>query len=196
MKLIIQVANIFVIKIYMNRKVVLYIAMTLDGYIAKPNDDLSFLSIVQAPGEDYGYEAFMSTVDTVLIGRKTYDWVIRNVDHFPHAHLNTYILSKTMSNAIPGIKVFNGDLVSLVQNLKRQEGGNIFCEGGSEIIHSLLLNQLLDELIISIIPILVGDGIPLFKSIRPEQELILIDSKKFKSGLVQLHYTCVNKKGS
>ncbi|HUW05943.1 MAG TPA: hypothetical protein VMW01_06765, partial [Williamwhitmania sp.] len=63
----------------LDRKVVLYIAASLDGYIAKPNDDLSFLSIVQKEGEDYGYAAFISTVDTVILGRKTYEWVMRQL---------------------------------------------------------------------------------------------------------------------
>ncbi|MEI7504924.1 MAG: dihydrofolate reductase, partial [Paludibacter sp.] len=67
-----------------NRKVILYIAMSLDGYIAKPNDDLSFLSMVQQEGEDYGYTDFVNTVDTVIMGRKTYDWVMTQVPEFPH----------------------------------------------------------------------------------------------------------------
>lgn len=68
-----------------NRKVILYIATSLDGYIAKPNDDLSFLSLVQKEGEDYGYANFEKTIDTVILGRKTYDWVTKAVRHFPHA---------------------------------------------------------------------------------------------------------------
>ncbi len=59
------------------RKVIVYIAMSLDGYIAGEGDDLSFLSIVQQDGEDYGYHAFVDTIDTVIIGRKTYDWVCK-----------------------------------------------------------------------------------------------------------------------
>lgn len=62
-----------------NRKLILYIACSLDGYIAKPNDDLSFLSMVDRTGEDYGYDDFVKTVDTVIVGRKTYDWVINQI---------------------------------------------------------------------------------------------------------------------
>ena len=79
----------------MDRKVVLYIAMTLDGYIAKPNDDLSFLSRVEQEGEDYGYVEFLKSVDTVILGRKTYDWIMTQVPEFPHADLNSYIITRT-----------------------------------------------------------------------------------------------------
>ena len=63
----------------MERKVILYIACSLDGYIAQPNDDLSFLSIVEKEGEDYGYADFIKKVDTVVLGRKTYDWIMKHV---------------------------------------------------------------------------------------------------------------------
>ena len=68
------------------RKTIVYIAMSVDGYIAGPNDDLSFLNAVQVAGEDYGYHQFMSGVETVILGRKTYDWVMTQVDEFPHVN--------------------------------------------------------------------------------------------------------------
>ncbi|MEL6391550.1 MAG: dihydrofolate reductase family protein, partial [Bacteroidota bacterium] len=83
---------------------------------------------------------------------------------------------------------YNGDLKSLVQQLKQSRGQNIFCDGGAEIVTLLLAEKLIDEIILSIIPILIGDGIRLFKNQRPEQELQLVSSKKYDSGLVQLHY--------
>lgn len=76
------------------RKLILYIASSLDGFIAKPNDDLSFLSIVHKEGEDYGYADFISTVDTVILGRKTYDWVLNHAA-FPHADKNAYVITST-----------------------------------------------------------------------------------------------------
>ena len=79
----------------MDRKVILYISTSLDGYIAKPNDDLSFLSLVQQDGEDYGYSDFVNSVDTVIIGRKTYDWVMTQVTEFPHADKNSFIITRT-----------------------------------------------------------------------------------------------------
>lgn len=171
-----------------NRKVVLYIAASLDGYIAKPGDDLSFLSIAQVEGEDYGYANFITSIDTVIIGRKTYDWVIKEVGHYPHADKSSYIITR-IKKPDEGLSVFyTGNLVKLIEELKDKEGKNIFCDGGSEIVNELLKNDLIDELIISIIPVLVGNGIKLFKDGRPEHKLSLSSTKHFPSGLVQLHY--------
>jgi len=171
-----------------NRQVILYIAMSLDGYIAKPNDDLSFLSIVEKDGEDYGYADFVSSIDTVIIGRKTYDWVMKQVGEFPHADKNAYIITRTARPTIGKTIFYTGDLTDLVRKLKSENGKNIFCDGGAEIVNELLNNDLLDELIISVIPILIGNGTRLFKDGRPEQKLKLLNVKTFNTGLTQLHY--------
>ena len=170
------------------RRTILYIAMSLDGYIAKPNDDLGFLSMVEAEGEDYGYTDFVQSVDTVILGRRTYDWIMAQVPVFPHADLKTYVITRT---AMPGMgltEFYTGDIKTLIGALKRQEGKNIFIDGGAMVVNLMLSDGLIDELIISIIPILVGDGIRLFSGNNPEQPLVLKDVKKFDSGLVQLHY--------
>lgn len=170
------------------RKLILYIAASLDGYIAKPNDDLSFLSIVEQKGEDYGYADFIKTIDTVIVGRKTYDKVIAMGYEFPHANKDTYIITRTPRPNIGSVKYYTGNLKDLVSNLKLKKGKNIFCDGGAEIVNELLNHQLFDELIISVIPVLVGSGTKLFKDGRPEQKLQLISSKQFEKGLIQLHY--------
>lgn len=171
----------------MTRKLIVYIAMSLDGYIAKPNDDLSFLSIVEKEGEDYGYADFVSTVDTVIVGRKTYDWVTKQFD-FPHADKTAYIITRTPRPNIGKTVFYTGDLKELVLKLKSEQGQIIFCDGGAEIVNELLKQNLIDEMIISIVPILVGNGLSLFKSGRPEHQLTLISAKKFETGLTQLHY--------
>jgi dihydrofolate reductase len=171
-----------------NRQVILYIAMSLDGYIAKPNDDLSFLSIVEKEGEDYGYTDFVSTVDNVILGRKTYDWVMKQVGAFPHAGKNAFIITRTAKPSIGKTVFYTGDLTELVRKLKSENGKNIFCDGGAEIVNELLKNDLLDEIIISVIPILVGNGTKLFNEGRPEQKLKLVNVKTFDTGLIQLHY--------
>jgi len=171
-----------------NRKLILYIACSLDGYIAKPNDNLDFLNIVQREGEDYGYGEFIASVDTVILGRKTYDWVVGHGYGFPHTDKESYIITRQSKPREGNLIFYNGDLRKLVFDLKSKSGKNIFCDGGAEIVNLLLRDKLFDELIISIIPILVGDGVKLFKDVRPEQELELVSVKKFDSGLVQLHY--------
>ncbi len=172
----------------MNRKVILYIATSLDGYIAKPNDDLSFLSIVEQEGQDYGYADFVKTVDAVIVGRKTYEKVISMGFDFPHADKNAYIITRTPRPNIGSVKFYTGDLKSLIHRLKSENGKNIFCDGGAEIVNELLKDDLIDEFIISVIPILVGNGTKLFKDGRPEQNLKLVSVKSFEKGLTQLHY--------
>jgi dihydrofolate reductase len=171
-----------------DRKVILYIATTLDGYIAKPNDDLSFLSIVQRDGVDYGYADFIKSVDTVILGRKTYDWVMTQVPEFPHADKNSYVITRTPRPSICKTNFYTGDLKELVIRLKGEHGRNIFVDGGAEIVNELLKQNLIDEFIISVIPILVGNGTRLFKDGRPEQKLELVDIRKFDTGLTQIHY--------
>ncbi|RPA69435.1 dihydrofolate reductase [Cyclobacteriaceae bacterium YHN15] len=171
------------------RKLIVYIACSLDGYIAKPQDDLSFLSLVENEGEDYGYRDFINTVDTVIMGRRTYDWVMNQVTEFPHAEKDAYIITRSSKPDIGKIRFYNGSLKTLVQELKSQPGKNIFCDGGGQIVNELLKEKLVDELIISIIPVLLGDGIPLFQTGRPEQVLSLASCRNFDTGLVQLHYT-------
>lgn len=177
----------------MKRKLIVYIATSLDGYIAKPNDDLSFLSIVQLEGEDYGYSDFISTVDTVIVGRKTYDWVMAQVPTFPHADKQSFIVTRTPRPSIGDTHFYTGNLKDLVTRLKSEEGKNIFCDGGAAVVNELLKENLIDEFIISVIPILVGDGTKLFKDGRPEQRLELLSTKTFDSGLAQLHYKVVDK---
>lgn len=172
------------------RKLSLFIATSLDGYIAKPNDDLSFLKSVEKEGEDYGYAAFTSTVDTIIIGRKTYDYVLKEIgpSHYDNGERTVYVITRTERPEHGNIRFYSGDLAELVHRLKRGDGKTIYCDGGAEIINELLKNDLIDEFIISVIPVLLGNGVRLFKDGRPEQYLEFITAKTFDTGLTQLHY--------
>lgn len=171
-----------------SRKVVLYIANSIDGYIAKPNDDLGFLSIVEQQGEDYGYGEFIKTVDAVIIGRKTYEWIMKQVPEFVHEDKQTYVITRTERPSVGNVHFYTGSMRDLVTRLQSEPGKNIFCDGGAEIVHALLKENLIDEMVISIIPILVGDGIKLFTGGRPELLMKLQSCQSFEKGLVQLHY--------
>lgn len=168
----------------------IFIATSLDGYIAKPNDDLSFLKIVEKEGEDYGYAAFTSTIDTIILGRKTYDWVLREIgtSHYDNGERNVYVITRTERPSVGKTKFYTGSLTELMLQLKSEKGKNIYCDGGAEIINELLKNDLVDEFIISVIPVLLGNGTRLFKDGRPEQQLELVSTKTFDTGLTQLHY--------
>lgn len=172
------------------RTLSIFIAVSLDGYIAKPNDDLSFLKLVEKEGEDYGYAKFTATIDTLILGRKTYDWVLKEIgaSHYNNGDRNVYVITRTKRPSVGKTTFYTGNLTELVQKLKNQDGKNIYCDGGSEVINELLKNDLIDEFIISIIPVFLGNGTRLFIDGRPEQILELVDTKTFDTGLTQLHY--------
>lgn len=172
-----------------NRKVALYIAMSLDGYIAKHDDDISFLNVVDQEGEDYGYSTFSPTIDTYIVGRKTYEVVVGMVGNFPQAKdFDCYVVTRSARENEHGVTFYQGDPGALVRELKSKPGKNIYCDGGAEIIQALLRENLVDIYIVSVIPYILGDGIRLFKGGTPEHQLTLVGSKQFSSGLVQLHY--------
>src|SRR5512133_2907824 len=172
------------------RKLSLFIATSLDGYIAKPNDDLSFLKLVEKEGEDYGYAEFIATIDTIIIGRKTYDWVLKEIgsSHYDNGERSVYVITRTERPGVDNTTFFTGNLVELILQLKTENRKNIYCDGGAEIINELLKNDLIDDFIISIVPVLVGNGTRLFKNGRPEQKLEFVSAKTFETGLIQLHY--------
>lgn len=172
------------------RKLSLFIATSLDGYIAKPNDDLSFLKIVEKEGEDYGYSGFTANIDTIILGRKTYDYVLKEIgsSHYDNGQRDVYVITRTERPKIGRTTFYSGNLTDLVQQLKSEDGLNIYCDGGAEVIHELLQDDLIDEFIISVIPILVGNGTRLFKDNRPEQQLEFVGAKSFDTGLAQLYY--------
>jgi len=172
----------------MNRKLCLFIAMSLDGYIAKPNGDISFLDEMNQEGEDYGYKAYIETVDTVILGRKTYDKILSMGVDSPYGNRDVYVLTRTARENSGKTTFFSADLKDLVTELRSKQGKNIYCDGGAEIIQQLLQAELIDEFTISIIPIVLGTGIRLFDGIYPEQKLTLLESKSFSKGLTQLHY--------
>ncbi|PRD57112.1 dihydrofolate reductase family protein [Sphingobacterium gobiense] len=172
------------------RKLSLFIAMSLDGYIAKPNDDLSFLKLVEKEGEDYGYVEFTSRIDTIIIGRRTYDYVVKEIgaSHYDNGQRDIYVITRTERPQVGRTIFYTGDLTELVDRLKSESGKHIYCDGGAEVINELLKNDLVDELIISVIPVLLGSGTRLFKDGRPEQTLEFVKAKTFETGLMQLQY--------
>ncbi len=172
------------------RKISLFIATSLDGYIAKPNDDLSFLKLVEKEGEDYGYAEFTSQIDTIIIGRKTYDYVVGQIgaSHYDNGQRGVYVITRTERPQVGRTIFYTGDLTQLVDRLKSENGKNIYCDGGAEVINELLKHNLVDEYVISVIPVLLGKGTRLFKDGRPEQSLQFITAKTFDTGLTQLHY--------
>ncbi len=169
----------------MPRELVLYIAQSLDGFIAPPDEDLSFLNAVAVEGEDYGYAAFVATCDTVIMGRRTYDKVVAMGVPDPHPERMLHVVTSRPGTSTERLRFHSGDPVALVRELKDQQGQRIYCDGGAQLVHALVQHDLVDRYIISTIPVLLGGGIRLFKEGRPSQALSLVRSQAYPSGLVQ-----------
>jgi dihydrofolate reductase len=166
------------------RKIVLFIACSLDGYIAGTDDDISWLF----SDEDYGYTKFLASIDTVIMGRRTYDQVLR-MGPFPYQGKDCYVFSRSVMGGDENVEFVDRSVNEFVQTLMEKEGSDIWLVGGSELIDAFMKGRLVDEFIISIHPVVLGEGISLFKSGLPRQDLVLKGNMTFSSGLVQVHYT-------
>lgn len=169
------------------RKLILYIATSLDGYIATEDDSLEWLFKIEGEG-DNGYSEFYRTVDTILIGRRTYDWVIdKEKGEFPYKNKKCYVFSKSISGKNENVEFINCDIVEFTNKLKEEVGGNIWIVGGSDLLHFFIKERLVDEFIITVAPTLIGRGIPLFKEFDFELELRLKNIRRFNQ-FAELHY--------
>jgi dihydrofolate reductase len=170
------------------RKLYIFIAMSLDGYIAAPDGDISFLPPIDMEVEDYGYADFIENIDTVVLGRKTYDKILSMGVEAPYGDREVFVLTHSPKKETGKLKYYSGSLKQLILGLKSQKGKHIYCDGGADTIHQLLADDLIDEMTISIIPILLGEGIALFKGGLPEKKLSLVNVSSYENGLVKLHY--------
>lgn len=169
------------------RKLVLFIATSLDGYIATKDESLDWLFKVEGEG-DNGYSQFYETVDTILIGKKTYDWIMkREPGEFPYKNKACYVFTRSPIEDTEYVRFINNDITSFINELKNQEGKNIWIVGGGELIQSFIKEKLVDEIILTIAPTIIGNGIPLFKEGDYQLDLILIGTKTFNQ-FVELHY--------
>jgi len=181
-----------------NRKLILYISMSLDGFIATNDDDLSWLSIVEKEGEDYGYAKFSENISSYIVGRKTYETILKLTGGvFPQSDkYDCYVITRQKRKQENGVTFYNDDIEVLIAKLKQEGSGDIYCDGGGEIVKLLMEKNLIDRYIISIIPVILGDGKRLFLGGTEMIKLNAKEVKYFDSGLIQLHYEKSNKDSS
>ena len=165
------------------RIIILFIASSLDGFIARENGDVSWLFT----DADYGYKNFYKSVDTVIMGRKTYEKSLE-FEKEPYKDKKCYVFSRNKSPRKFENVEFVNDAVSFAKKIIKSKGRDIWLVGGSDIISIFLNNGLLDEVIIYQHPVILGRGIPLFKKIKKDVKLKFVKSRIYKSGLVQLNY--------
>ena len=167
------------------RKVTFRVANSLDNYIAR--QDGSFDWIRQSEGSSSSLAEFWKTIDTVLWGRKTYDLVKGRMP--ADKGVRNFVFSRTLKeSADQGVELINGNATEFVQNLKKQEGQDIFVMGGGELAKSLFEADLIDEVGMNIHPVLLGSGIPLFHEMKRPIHLELIECKPFSDGCVLVSY--------
>jgi len=170
------------------RKVIVHIATSADGYIAGPDGDLDWLTSRPAPDGFYGMNTFMKSIDTTVLGRKTYEVSLGLGAKFD-ARSRTIVFSRQAPADVPtGVEFVNGAIGPFVSRLREQPGKDIWLMGGGEIIASFLDERAIDEFVISVVPVFIGDGIPLIARRHRHVPLQLQSVERFEDGLVQLHY--------
>lgn len=172
-------------------KISVFIATSIDGYIARENGDISWLETFAVPtgeGEDKdcGFSKFFSDVDVLIMGRNTYE-VVSRFDTWPYQGKRVVVLSSTLTSVSDQAELFSGDIVHLVKQLYADGIKHVYIDGGVTI--SQFLNAgLIDEMIISLIPVVLGSGISLFGKMNHDKWCRLISSKHYSNGLMQLKY--------
>ena len=177
------------------RKIIANLATSADGYIARPDGNLDWLTKRPAPKGFYGIPQFTRSVDAKLLGRKTFDLSVELGAHFsaddPH-----YVFSRKPPPAsVPvGVEFVSQSIGVFAKRLRKQAGKNIWMMGGGELIASFLDEDLIDEFIITVVPVFIGEGIPLIAPRPQHVPLKLLSAKSFPDGAVQVHYEIGKKK--
>jgi dihydrofolate reductase len=167
-----------------------FIAASLDGFIARRDGGIDWLSIVETPGEDYGYAQFFGAVDALIFGRRTYDTVLA-FPEWPYGDKRCVVLTHDPPASRHGERFHTGAPAPLLEQLHADGVRRVYVDGGA-VIQSFLRDGLIDDITLSIIPVLLGDGIPLFGGGGPGRRLRLQATQKFASGLVQVAYQVTN----
>src|SRR6476646_9747791 len=169
------------------RKIIVHIAASADGYIARLDDDLEWLTSRPAPKGFYGMNAFMKTIDTLLLGRKTYEVSLTLGGTFDKK-TRTIVFSHNPApaDAPAGVEFVSGAIGSIVSALREKPGKNLWLMGGGELFASFLDENAIDEFVISVVPVFIGDGIPLIARCHRQTRMDLQSVKSFDDGLVQL----------
>jgi dihydrofolate reductase len=176
------------------RKIIVYIATSADGYIARPNGDVEWLNRLPSK-TDYGMRAFYSTIDTILWGRKTYDWALayykkrgKKSGIFDTKVANYVFSSKPPRRKNPEVEFVSEPIKEFAQRLRATPGKHIWMMGGGELIASFLDAGEIDEFDIHVIPTFIGEGIPLVAPRHRDVPLRLRSAKRYPDGVVRLRY--------
>jgi dihydrofolate reductase len=171
------------------RKIIVNIATSADGYVARSDGDLDWLTSRPAPKGFYGLPKFSRSIDATILGRKTFDLSLKMGANFSADDVH-YVFSRRAAPAsVPaGVQFVTEPIRAFADRLRKQAGKNIWMMGGGEIIGSFLDEGAIDEFIVTVVPTLIGEGIPLIAPRRREVPLRLQSLQRFSDGVVQFHY--------
>ena len=169
----------------------LYIATSIDGYIARKDNSIDWLESLDNPNQiDHGYGAFYETIDTVVMGRKTYEEVLGFGVDWPYPNCQTFVITtnKDFKTTTPHTAVLNSLDETTIGSLKQQSSKDIWLVGGGQIISAFLNLNAIDDMLITLIPIVLGEGLPLFPNSPNEKQFTLDSVEGFETGAVNLVY--------
>jgi dihydrofolate reductase len=167
------------------RKVILGVAVTLDGFIEGPNGEYDWCFTDQ----DYGLNDFMKRIDGIIMGRKSFDISNAYDGPNPWKDVKTYVFSRSLTSVPGNVEIVKGDVVEIVSKLKNLPGKDLWLFGGAELTTTFVNADLVDEFWLSVHPILLGSGKSLFNNIVGRKKLVLKEHKVYETGLVSLCYT-------
>ncbi len=167
------------------RRVVLGLGISLDGYIARPNGAVDFLFMPK----DYSMADFFATVDTAVMGRKTFDIARRMGGGSFGPSMKAYVFSHSLpAGERDGLTFVNQSPSTFIAQLRKRPGKDIWLMGGGELARDFLKADLVDELYLGIVPVLLGEGIPLFPGGFPQRDFSLVENNTYSRGLIALKY--------
>lgn len=166
---------------------ILQIATSLDGYIARLDGSIDWLPVPEESGEDYGYTKFYNSIEALVMGSTTYEQVLGFGD-WPYPGKFSYVLTtRNLSTTRTDVRFVKGGVEEVVEDVKKKGYKRVWLVGGGKVAASFMEKGLVSEYIIGVIPIILGAGISLYQSV-PEQNLDLIETNTYSSGVVGLRY--------
>ena len=179
------------------RRVIVHIATSADGYIARSDGDIEWLTSRPAPKGFYGIEAFTRSIDTKVLGRKTYEVSVSMGASFdPKSPTLVFSRRAPPADLPKGVEFVNEGIGALLSRLRSQRVKEIWLMGGGDIIASFLDEQAVDEFVISVVPVFIGEGIPLIARRPRHVPLELLSTERFDDGLVQNRYRVLSRAGA
>ena len=170
------------------RKIIVNIATSADGFIARPDGDLDWLTNRRAPKGFYGLPEFARSVDAKILGRKTFDLSLKMGASFGKEETH-YVFSRRPPASVPaGVEFVTQSIGAFAERVRNEAGKNVWMMGGGGIIGAFLDEGAIDEFIVTVIPTFIGEGIPLIAPRHLDVPLRLVSARPFSDGVVQLHY--------